>query len=131
MLVEVVVGNREFASRSGGGNSQVKNTTISKSMRPSLPTMNSTTTASSPPVCSTITEQYQQQQDGHNSAFQRQRENPIRLLIGLDPWRRRLAEAMLMLNRRWIPLDGREEGMMKDYYLLCLYSHLFHHFFLL
>ena len=58
----------------GGGNSPVKYTTMSKSMlysRPSLPAMNTTTAVSSPPGCSTITEQYQQrqQQVGHNSVF--------------------------------------------------------------
>ena len=60
-----------FASRPGGGSNPVKYKTMSKSMlnsRPSLPTMKTTTTVSSP-VCSAITEQYQQQQDGHNSVF--------------------------------------------------------------
>ena len=61
-----------FASRKGGGNSPVKYTTMSKSKsmlhsRPSLPTMNTTATMSSPPVYSTIAEQYRQ--DGHNSVF--------------------------------------------------------------
>ena len=69
--VDISGGSSGFASRSGGGNGPVKYTTMStKSMLHSLPTMNPTTTVSSPPVCSTITEQYQQQkQDGHNSVF--------------------------------------------------------------
>lgn len=64
-------GGCKFASRSGGGN-PVKYTAMSKTKlhsRPSLPTMNTTTTVSSPPACSTITEQYQQQQHGRNSVF--------------------------------------------------------------
>lgn len=69
--VDIGGGACEFASRLGGGNSPVKYKAVSKTMlysRPSLPTMNTTTTVSSPPVCSAITEQYQQQ-DGHKSVF--------------------------------------------------------------
>ena len=61
--VGVNIGGGGFASRCGS-------TTQSKSIRPLLPTINTTTTVSSLPTCS-ITEQYQQpyQQDEHNSGF--------------------------------------------------------------